>query len=266
MAKERLDKLLVQQGLCETREKAQAIIMAGGVMVEGKVHDKPGTKYPEGVLLEIVANPIPFVSRGGLKLAKAIESFNILVNEKDCMDVGASTGGFTDCLLQNGARRVVAIDVGYGQLAWSLRCDPRVTVMEKTNIRYLAIEDLPFTPELITIDTSFISLTKFLQILAGFLPPGGELVALIKPQFEAGPSQVGKGGIVRDLQVHKEVIERVLTYAHQVGLHWKGLTYSPIKGTKGNTEYLAYFTLGGVCERSWDEAIDSAIYQAQSEL
>ncbi|MBO8125894.1 MAG: TlyA family RNA methyltransferase [Firmicutes bacterium] len=270
MAKQRLDVLLVERGFFESREKAQAAIMAGGVLVNGKVHTKPGTKFlPSETEVEVVSDPLPYVSRGGLKLEKAIKVFGIDPTGKHCLDVGASTGGFTDCLLQHGAEKVVAVDVGYGQLAWSLRQDPRVIVMEKTNIRHLRLEDLPFVPDVITVDTSFISVTKFLHLLYEFLQPEGELVSLIKPQFEAGPHQVGKGGIVRDPGVQKEVLASVLDHAEVLGFSLKGLTFSPVKGTKGNVEFLAYFTKSDkpeALDAPKTELIERVVKEAQQEL
>ncbi len=245
MDKERLDKIIVELNLAPTREKAQALIISGAIAVNGKIHLKAGTRFnPSEISVELVNQPLPYVSRGGLKLAKALEHFQINLTGKKCLDIGASTGGFTDCLLKHGAAAVIALDVGYGQLAWSLRQDPRVIVMEKTNVRYITLADLAFQPDLITVDTSFISVTKFLPILESLLPEEGELICLIKPQFEAGPAQVGKGGIVRDPQVWQAVLSEILDSAEGLNLGCVGLTFSPIKGTKGNIEFLAYFRKG----------------------
>ncbi|NLY56271.1 MAG: TlyA family RNA methyltransferase [Firmicutes bacterium] len=245
MGKERLDKIIVDLKLAPTREKAQALIISGAVSVNGKIHLKAGTKFdPSEISVELINQPLPYVSRGGLKLEKALAVFQIDVTGKKCLDIGASTGGFTDCLLQHGAAAVIALDVGYGQLAWSLRQDPRVIVMEKTNVRYITLADLAFQPDLITVDTSFISVTKFLPVLESLLPEEGELICLIKPQFEAGPAQVGKGGIVRDPRVWQAVLTEILQFAAGLNLGCLGLTISPIKGTKGNIEFLAYFRKG----------------------
>lgn len=242
--KERLDILLVARGLAESRERAKSAIMAGIVYVEGQRADKPGTSVDKEAKIEVRGNPIPFVSRGGLKLAKALEAFPVDVAGKIAIDVGASTGGFTDCLLQHGAAKVYAIDVGYGQLDWGLRQDPRVVVMERTNIRHVRPDDLDELADLATIDVAFISLTKILEIVAGLLVDDGKIVALIKPQFEAGRDQIGKKGVVRDPKVHVEVITRVLAFAETLGLGALGLTFSPITGPQGNREFLVYWQKG----------------------
>ena len=235
----RLDLLLVQRGLAPSREKAKALIMTGEVFVNGQREDKPGTAFPDGSEIEVrAARPFPYVSRGGLKLEKAISEFGIVLEGCKCMDVGASTGGFTDVMLQNGAASVCAIDVGYGQLAWKLREDPRVTVMEKTNIRYVTPEDIPVRPSFVSIDVSFISLTKVLPPVHRLLADGAQIVCLIKPQFEAGREQVGKKGVVRDPAVHREVITSVIDFAREEGLFPAQLTWSPIRGPEGNIEYL----------------------------
>lgn len=238
--KQRIDLLLVEKGFCPSREKARKSIMAGLVKVDGKRVDKPGTDVPVDSLLEVLGPAIPYVSRGGLKLEKAMEEFGIRVEGMVAADVGASTGGFTDCLLQNGAKKVYAIDVGYGQLDWKLRQDPRVVSMERTNIRYLDSGTLTEVPEFITIDVSFISLEKVLPKITEILAPEGKIVALIKPQFEAGREQVGKKGVVRDPVVHEQVIKKVLENALKLGFSLLGLTYSPVTGPEGNIEYLAY--------------------------
>ncbi len=237
-AKERLDKILVARGLAESREKAQALILAGEVYVNGERVDKAGTKVPLEAEIEVRGRGLPYVSRGGLKLEKAIKEFGLRVDGLVCADLGASTGGFTDCLLQHGARRVYAIDVGRGQLHFRLREDPRVVVMEGVNARYLRPDDLPEKVDLVTIDVSFISLTKVLPAAKEILKPGGLIVALIKPQFEVGRGRVGKGGVVRDASLHQEVIEKIKDFARELGLEVLGVTESPILGPAGNKEFL----------------------------
>ena len=238
--KERLDVLLVKRNLAESREKAKAIIMSGNVFVEGQREDKAGSTFSDEVQIEIKGHTLPYVSRGGLKLEKAMENFALDLQDKVCTDVGSSTGGFTDCMLQNGARKVFAIDVGRGQLAWKLRQDARVVSMEKTNIRYVTPEDLGEWIDFSSIDVSFISLTKVLLPIRNYLREDGEIVALIKPQFEAGREKVGKKGVVREKSTHYEVIEQVLSYAVSIGFKVLELTYSPIKGPEGNIEYLVH--------------------------
>ena len=238
--KTRLDVLLVERGLAESREKAKAIIMAGEVFVDGQREDKAGTSFPEKVVIEVKGSPLKYVSRGGLKLEKAMNEFDVSLSGKVCMDVGASTGGFTDCMLQNGGVKVYSIDVGYGQLDWKLRNDPRVICMEKTNIRYVVPEDIQERPAFSSIDVSFISLTKVLLPVRNLLTEDGEIVCLIKPQFEAGREKVGKKGVVRDPAVHEEVIEKVRDYAMSIALEPCHLSFSPIKGPEGNIEYLLY--------------------------
>ncbi|MEF9915761.1 MAG: TlyA family RNA methyltransferase [Lachnospiraceae bacterium] len=238
--KERLDILLVKRNLAESREKAKAIIMSGNVFVEGQREDKAGTSFPETVTIEVKGNPLPYVSRGGLKLEKAIANFQISLENKICTDVGSSTGGFTDCMLQNGAKKVYAIDVGRGQLDWKLRQDSRVVCMEKTNIRYVTPTDLADSIDFSSIDVSFISLTKVLQPIYEYLVCNGQVVALIKPQFEAGREKVGKKGVVREKSTHYEVIEKVINYAISIGYEVLDLEFSPIKGPEGNIEYLIY--------------------------
>ncbi|NPA90624.1 MAG: TlyA family RNA methyltransferase [Chloroflexi bacterium] len=234
--KERLDKLLVQRGLVESREKAQALILAGHVLVNGQRVDKVGKRVPQDADIHIKER-LPYVSRGGYKLAAMLDHLKLDITGWICADVGASTGGFTDVLLQRGAQKVYAIDVGYGQLAWKLRQDPRVIVMERTNIRH--VTSLPEPVDLATIDVSFISLRLVLPHVIPLVKDGGWVIALIKPQFEAGREQVGKGGIVRDPQVHRQVLERVLGEAEGLGLGLQGLIRSPILGTEGNVEFLA---------------------------
>ena len=238
--KERLDVILVSQGYAESREKAKAIIMSGNVYVNGQKEDKAGTMFPETVKIEVRGNTLPYVSRGGLKLEKAMKNFDVSMEGKVCTDVGSSTGGFTDCMLQNGARKVFAIDVGRGQLDWKLRQDERVVCMEKTNIRYVVPEDLGEPIDFSSIDVSFISLTKVLVPIRNYLKDDGEIVALIKPQFEAGREKVGKKGVVREKSTHVEVIEKVTEYAVSIGFKVKALEFSPIKGPEGNIEYLVH--------------------------
>ncbi|KRQ86823.1 Hemolysin A [Caloramator mitchellensis] len=244
MEKERLDILLVQKGYFETREKAKKNIMAGLVFVDGHRVDKSGEKICVDANIEIKGNAFPYVSRGGLKLEKALLQFGINLKDKICIDVGASTGGFTDCMLKNGARKVYSIDVGYGQLAWELRNDSRVVVMERTNIRYVNPEDLNDLADFASIDVSFISLKLVLPSVIKLLNDDGEIVALVKPQFEAGREKVGKKGVVRDKEVHIEVINEVVNAAIENGLNVLSLDFSPIKGPEGNIEYLLYLSKG----------------------
>ena len=238
--KERLDVLLTKRGLVPSREKAKAVIMAGNVFVDGQREDKAGTVFPEEAKIEVRGQAFPYVSRGGLKLEKAMNRFDVTVEGKVCTDVGSSTGGFTDCMLQNGALKVFAIDVGRGQLDWKLRQDARVVCMEKTNIRYVTPEDIGEPVEFSSVDVSFISLTKVLEPIRNYLTPGGEVVALIKPQFEAGREKVGKKGVVREKSTHHEVIEKVAAYAQSIGFEIRNIDYSPIKGPEGNIEYLIH--------------------------
>lgn len=242
-AKKRLDVLLTERGLAESRQKAQAIIMAGQVFWQGKRMDKAGASVPEDAELE-VRGGLKYVSRGGLKLEKAMETFDLPdLTGAVAIDAGASTGGFTDCMLQNGAAKVYAVDVGYGQLAWSLRSDPRVVCMERTNVRYLTGEDIPEPLDFGSVDVSFISLRLILPALRTLMKPEGELVCLIKPQFEAGKEKVGKKGVVRDRSVHREVLEQFLRHTDECGFYVKDLTFSPIRGPEGNIEYLGHLTV-----------------------
>lgn len=243
LKKERLDVLLVNKGFSESREKAKRTIMAGIVYVNGEKEDKAGTTFDPEVEIEVRGNVLPYVSRGGLKLEKAIKEFGVSCEGKVCLDIGASTGGFTDCMLQNGAVKVFAIDVGHGQLDWKLRNDERVVCMEKTNIRYVKPEDLGELASLVSIDVSFISLQLVLPVVKTLIKDDCQVVCLIKPQFEAGRDQVGKKGVVRDKKVHVEVIEKTLSFAYSIGFELKGLTFSPIKGPEGNIEYLAELML-----------------------
>ncbi|PNV61228.1 TlyA family rRNA (cytidine-2'-O)-methyltransferase [Clostridium sp. chh4-2] len=238
--KERLDVLLVGRNLAESREKAKAIIMSGIVYVDGQKEDKAGTTFEDTVNIEVRGATLKYVSRGGLKLEKAMTHFGVTLEGKVCMDVGSSTGGFTDCMLQNGAVKVYAVDVGHGQLAWKLRNDERVVCMEKTNIRYVTPEDIGDQIEFSSIDVSFISLTKVLGPVKQLLKEDGQIVCLIKPQFEAGREKVGKKGVVREKSTHLEVIETVINYAITIGFEVLGLEFSPIKGPEGNIEYLLY--------------------------
>lgn len=242
--KERLDVLLVNRNLAESREKAKAIIMSGNVFVDGNREDKAGTAFPETVNIEIKGSQLKYVSRGGLKLEKAIEAFQLCLKDKLCMDVGSSTGGFTDCMLQNGASKVYAVDVGTNQLAWKLRQDSRVISMEKTNIRHVTPADIKEEVDFVSIDVAFISLTLVLEPVKCLLRDGGEVVCLIKPQFEAGREKVGKKGVVRDAGVHKEVIIKVVDYVRELGFGVLHLDYSPVKGPEGNIEYLLHLKKG----------------------
>lgn len=247
--KERLDVLLVNRGLAPSREKAKAMIMEGNVFVDNQREDKAGASFDESAMIEIKGNPLKYVSRGGLKLEKAISCFGVSVEGKICMDIGASTGGFTDCMLQNGARKVYAVDVGYGQFAWKLRQDERVVCMEKTNIRYVTPQNIADRLDFASVDVSFISLTKVLMPARELLTENGEMVCLIKPQFEAGREKVGKKGVVRERSVHEEVIAKVIDFAVGCGFEILALEYSPIKGPEGNIEYLVHIRKADAGER-----------------
>lgn len=238
--KKRLDILVTERGLAESREKAKTLIMAGRVYVDGQKADKPGDTFSEDAAVEVRGKGLPYVSRGGLKLEKAMREFGLQLQGRTCMDIGASTGGFTDCMLQNGAQRVYSVDVGYGQLAWSLRTDPRVVNLERTNARYLTREQVPEEIGFFSVDVSFISLTLILPAVRPLLAEHGQAVCLIKPQFEAGREKVGKKGVVRDKAVHEEVIEKIRSFALENGFSVLGLTFSPVKGPEGNIEYLIY--------------------------
>jgi len=244
MSKVRADVLLFEKGLVDSREKAKRLIMEGSVFIGTQRVDKPGEKFDEDVEIYIKGNPIKYVSRGGLKLEKAMEKFNIDLNDNITMDIGASTGGFTDCMLQNKARKVFAVDVGYGQLDWKLRNHEDVVVMERTNIRNVTREDIIDIIDFISIDVSFISLELVLPVAYDLLSDNGGVVALIKPQFEAGKEKVGKNGIIRDKKVHVEVIEKVLKFSKELGFGIEGLDYSPITGAKGNIEFITYLKKG----------------------
>lgn len=271
MEKERLDVLLVNRGMVESREKAKAVIMTGNVFVNEQREDKAGQKFPVDVYIEIRGKKLKFVSRGGYKLEKALQVFPITLTDLTCMDVGASTGGFTDCMLQNGAKFVYSIDVGTNQLAWKLRQDERVRSMEKTNIRYVTPEDVGEPIDFVSIDVAFISLTKVLEPIWHLMKDGAQMVCLIKPQFEAGREKVGKKGVVRDPAVHKEVMEHVISYAKSLGFVIKGLDFSPIRGPEGNIEYLLYIqkmengaaTFSEEEWNEWQKTMDETIEAAQ---
>ncbi len=264
--KERLDVLLVQRGLAPSREKAKTMIMEGNVFVDGDREDKAGSTFDVEAKIEVKGSTLKYVSRGGLKLEKAMTHFGISLEDKVCMDIGASTGGFTDCMLQNGAVKVYSVDVGYGQFAWKLRQDPRVVCMEKTNIRYVTPEDIGDALDFASVDVSFISLTKVLGPARALLKEHGEMVCLIKPQFEAGREKVGKKGVVRDKAVHEEVIHKVIDFAVEIGFMVKNLEYSPIKGPEGNIEYLVYIEKveTGMKEESVD--VSAVVAAAHGEL
>lgn len=264
--KERLDVLLVSRGLAPSREKAKTMIMEGNVFVNNNREDKAGSTFADDCKIEIHGNTLKYVSRGGLKLEKAMTHFGITLDGKVCMDIGASTGGFTDCMLQNGASKVYSVDVGYGQFAWKLRQDPRVVCMEKTNIRYVTPEDIDDALDFASVDVSFISLTKVLEPARALLKDNGQMVCLIKPQFEAGREKVGKKGVVRDKAVHEEVINKVIDFALEIGFSIHNLEYSPIKGPEGNIEYLVYIekTNEAVKEESVD--VHAVVEAAHGEL
>jgi len=249
--KKRLDRLLVERGLADSRTQGQALIMSGKVKVDGVIQDKPGHSYPLDVEITVTRPLYPYVSRGGIKLEKALDCFRIDVRKKVCMDVGASTGGFTHCLLMRGAKRVFSVDVGFGQLDWSLRNDPRVVVLERTNFRYLEPETIRCPMDIITIDVSFISLRLILPVAKRHLARDGVIVALIKPQFEAGPKEVGKGGIVRNPAVHEKVTRTIITFSQErLGLRPIGIIMSPILGAKGNREFLVGLKNQALCHTS----------------
>ena len=266
--KERLDVLLVQQGLASSRELAKAYIMAGHVYVDGQKEDKAGTKVAVTAKIEVKGSQMKYVSRGGYKLEKAMDVFGIPLEGKICLDIGASTGGFTDCMLQNGASKVYAIDVGYGQFAWKLRNDERVVCLEKTNVRYVTHEQVPEEGDFASIDVSFISLTKVLPAVLGVLGEKGQLVCLIKPQFEAGREKVGKKGVVRDIHVHREVIENIIAYARSQSLGILGLDFSPIKGPEGNIEYLIYLdkSQSGMSDEEMQAKVDAVVAESHKIL
>ena len=265
MPKERLDILLVERGLAGSRERAKRMIMAGEVLVDGQKVDKAGTTVKKEAEIRLLGSDIPYVSRGGLKLAKAMDVFGLTMTGKTAADIGASTGGFTDCMLQNGALRVYAIDVGYGQLAWKLRTDERVVNMERTNIRNVTLDMLEGPIDFASIDVAFISLTKVLPVAYELLKENGEIAALIKPQFEAGRENVGKKGVVRAPEVHREVINKVVSFSRELGFAIKGLTFSPVKGPEGNIEYLVWLAKSEAEEESVDEQLIFATVQQAHE-
>ena len=264
--KERLDVLLVGRGLAQSREKAKAIIMSGNVFVDGQREDKAGTMFPDTVNIEVKGYVQKYVSRGGLKLEKAMDHFDVTLQDKVCMDVGSSTGGFTDCMLQNGASKVYAVDVGHGQLDWKLRNDPRVVCMERTNIRYVTPEDLQEPPAFVSIDVAFISLTKVLEPVKNVMTEDGQVVCLIKPQFEAGREKVGKKGVVRDKSVHENVVEAITSFACENGFKVLGVDFSPIKGPEGNIEYLMYIEKCENGEMLWDGSVSELVERSHDNL
>ncbi|MEE1078971.1 MAG: TlyA family RNA methyltransferase [Agathobacter sp.] len=264
--KERLDVLLVNRGLAPSREKAKTMIMAGNVFVNNNREDKAGSTFPDDCQIEIHGQTLKYVSRGGLKLEKAMTHFGITLDDKICMDIGASTGGFTDCMLQNGAKKVYAVDVGYGQFAWKLRQDERVVCMEKTNIRYVTPEQIGDALDFASVDVSFISLTKVLPPARELLKENGQMVCLIKPQFEAGREKVGKKGVVRDKAVHEEVVDRIVNFALENGFSVHNLEYSPIKGPEGNIEYLVYIEKSNNPQKEESVDVSAVVNAAHGEL
>ena len=263
--KKRLDVLLVERGLAESRQRAQAIIMSGQVYVGEQKVDKAGTQLPEDAEIQVRGQGLAYVSRGGLKLEKAMKTFSgIHLQGTICGDIGASTGGFTDCMLQNGAEKVYAVDVGYGQLAWSLRSDPRVVCLERTNARYLTHAQIPDELDFASVDVSFISLKLILPALRGVLKADGQVVCLVKPQFEAGREKVGKKGVVRDPAVHLEVLEHFLDHAREAGFGVKDITFSPIRGPEGNIEYLGYLQAGA--DTTWSGDLNALVEQSHQTL
>lgn len=265
--KERLDVLLVKQGLSESREKAKTLIMTGNVFVNGQREDKAGTTFDEEkITIEVKGNTLKYVSRGGLKLEKAMQAFGLKLDGDVCMDIGASTGGFTDCMLQNGAVKVFSIDVGHGQLAWKLRNDERVVCMEKTNFRYVTKEDIGEEIDFASVDVSFISLSKILPPAYALLKNGGQMVCLIKPQFEAGRDKVGKKGVVREPEIHIEVINNVYGYLRENHFRILNLDFSPVRGPEGNIEYLVYIEKSTEADMVSDDLIDTVVAKAHETL
>ena len=264
--KERLDVLLVQRGLAPSREKAKTMIMEGNVFVDQQREDKAGSFFDVEAKIEVRGNTLRYVSRGGLKLEKAMEAFGLDLSGCVCMDIGASTGGFTDCMLQNGAAKVYAVDVGYGQFAWKLRQDPRVVCMEKTNIRYVTPDQIGEPLDFASVDVSFISLTKVLEPAKALLREGAQLVCLIKPQFEAGKDKVGKKGVVREQSTHREVIEKVIAYARGLGFRVLHLDYSPVKGPEGNIEYLVHLANDNLPESEETADVAAVVRMAHEAL
>lgn len=266
MAKKRLDMLVVEKGLAESREKAKALIMSGIIYVDNQKSDKPGTTFHEDVVIELRGNKLQYASRGGLKLEKALKVFPIDLSNKITMDIGASHGGFTDCMLQNGAKKVYSVDVGYGQLVWKLRNDSRVVNLERTNIRYITKEQVPDELDFFSVDVSFISLCLVLPAARPLLKDGGEAVCLIKPQFEAGRENVGKKGVVRDKKIHIEVIQKIYDFCLANGFDILGMDYSPIKGPEGNIEYLIYIRKSEIPQVCGDFRIESLVESSHQEL
>lgn len=273
--KQRLDVALVERGLIASREKAKVVIMEGLVYVNGQKSDKAGAQVKDDDKIEVRGETLRYVSRGGKKLEKAMQVFPIALNDCICIDIGASTGGFTDCMLQNGAKKVYSVDVGYGQLAWSLRTDERVVNLERTNIRYVTEEQIPDPIDFISVDVSFISLTLVLPVAYRLLRPGAQMVCLVKPQFEAGKDKVGKKGVVREPQIHKEVIQKVVACAKELGFLRMGLDFSPIKGPEGNIEYLLFLkkpenetqeSEENLAEEKLPEIISEVVAQAHQSL
>ena len=264
--KKRLDVLVFEKGYAESRERAKAIIMSGNVYVNNQKADKPGTQYDEEALLEVRSSGLKYVSRGGLKLEKAMSSFNLDLTDATSLDIGASTGGFTDCMLQNGAKKVYSVDVGYGQLAWKLRTDPRVVNMERTNFRNVTKEEIPEDIDFFSVDVSFISLRIILPVARNLLSKEGRGVCLIKPQFEAGREKVGKKGVVRDKKVHAEVIESIVNFALEAGFDVLGLDFSPVKGPEGNIEYLMYVGISDSPEKKTQVTAEELSDNSHAEL
>ncbi|KDR94115.1 23S rRNA (cytidine1920-2'-O)/16S rRNA (cytidine1409-2'-O)-methyltransferase [Peptoclostridium litorale DSM 5388] len=265
--KKRIDVLLFEKGLVESRERAKTTVMAGIVLVDNQKVDKPGTKVDEDADIRVKGKVMPFVSRGGLKLDKAIKKFDIDLEDKICMDIGASTGGFTDCMLQNGAKRVYSIDVGYGQLAWKLRSDERVVCMERTNIRNVTSEDIQDKADFASIDVSFISLKLVIPVVRELIRENACIVALIKPQFEAGKENVGKKGVVRDKKVHADVINTIVDFVQETGFEVLGIDFSPVKGPEGNIEYLLYIQKSGeALPRDLKESISVLVDNSHNDL
>lgn len=264
--KKRLDALMFEQGLAESREKAKTLIMLGNVYVDNQKSDKPGTMLPVGTAIEVRGHGLRYVSRGGLKLEKAIGLYSLDLSGMVCMDIGASTGGFTDCMLQNGAKKVYSVDVGYGQLAWKLRTDPRVVNLERTNVRYLSAEQVPDRIDFFSVDVSFISLTLVLPVARTFLSENARALCLIKPQFEAGRENVGKKGVVRDTAVHEQVILKIQDFVLAHGFSVLGLTFSPVKGPEGNIEYLIYLQKSEQPENLSGQSIQELVERSHTEL
>lgn len=268
--KKRLDTLVYELGFAQSREKAKALIMSGNVYVDNQKSDKPGTSYNDNVKIEVRGKTMPYVSRGGLKLNKAIESFDISLKDKVCMDIGASTGGFTDCMLHYGAKKVYAIDVGYGQLDWKLRTDNRVVNLERTNVRYITEKEIPEKIDFFSVDVSFISLCLVLSVARKFMKSNAKAVCLIKPQFEAGREKVGKKGVVRDFKVHIEVINKIEEFVLNNGFNILGIDYSPVKGPEGNIEYLVYLekseNMAGKVYEDIDNNIDELVRNSHYNL